>query len=284
MKCGKWPPPPRKKRISLAVASSLLSTEPTRELKAVKASLIARAAGIFRADEIIIYRDKGSRRRDQEELFTLLSYLATPPYLRRRLIPLKPELRIAGLLLPLNIPTHDLPPRPRRGLVMYGIVDGCEDHNCQVYLGRYGTGILRAERRVPQGSLLLVRIVGLDPIVLEEAREPGVYTGFRVVRGSSLGEVASSYKAKGYAVIGTSRRGECLNSLVLEEPGRGKRGMLVVVGGPRGSVVDDAGGYEYFDAVVNLVPFQGTRTIRSEEAVLIALSLLAPLDEAPETL
>ena len=284
MKCGKWPPPPRQKRISLAIASSLLSIEPTRELKAVKASLIARAAGIFRVDEIIVYRDKGSRRRDQEELFTILSYLATPPYLRRRLIPLRPELRIAGLLLPLNIPTHDLPPRPRKGLVMYGIVEECEDHNCQVYLGRYGTGLLRAGKRVPQGSLLLVRIVDLNPIVLEEARKPRVYTGFRVVRGSSLGNVASSYRAKGYAVIGTSKRGECLNGLVPEKLGRGKGGILVAVGGPKGSVVEDAGSDEYFDAVVNLVPFQGTRTIRSEEAVLIALSLLAPPDEAPETL
>ncbi|MCE4620769.1 MAG: RNA methyltransferase [Desulfurococcales archaeon] len=284
MKCDKWPPPPSKKRISLAIASSILSTEPTRELKAIKASLIARAAGIFRVDEIIVYRDKSSRRRDQEELFTLLSYLATPPYLRRRLIPLKPELRIAGLLLPLNIPTHDLPPRPRKDLIMYGVIEECSDHACRVYLGRYGTGILRVERRVPQGTLIIVRIVSLDPIILEEVREPGVYTGFKVIRGSSLGQVASSYKARGYAVIGTSRRGECIGSLVPGELGRGKRGMLVAVGGPRGSVLEDAGGYEYFDAVVNLVPFQGTRTIRSEEAVLIALSLLAHPDEVPETL
>ena len=284
MKCGKWPPPPRKKKISLAVASSLLSTEPTRELRAVKASLVARAAGIFRADEIIVYRDKGSRRRDQEELFSLLSYLATPPYLRRRIIPLKPELRIAGLLLPLNIPTHDLPPKPREGLVMYGVVEECDDHVCRVYLGRYGAGILRVKRRVPHGSLIMVRIVSLDPMILEETREPDFYAGFRVIRGSSLKEIASSYRAKGYAIIGTSRKGDCLSRSGLDNLSRGKKGVLIAVGGPRGSVVRDAGGYDYFDAVVNLAPFQGTRTIRSEEAVLIALSRLTPLIEATETL
>jgi predicted SPOUT superfamily RNA methylase MTH1 len=37
---------------------------------------------------------------------TIFDYINTAPYLRRRLYPVVPELRFAGLLPPLNIPSH----------------------------------------------------------------------------------------------------------------------------------------------------------------------------------
>ena len=69
---------------------------------------IGRAASIFRVDEVIIYRDRPSKeqREVSEVIADILTYMETPQYLRRRLIPMKPSLRYAGVLPPLRTPHH----------------------------------------------------------------------------------------------------------------------------------------------------------------------------------
>ena len=59
--------------------------------------------------------------------------------------------------------------------------------------------------------------------------------------------------------------------------------MLVVFGSPDrsvGSILSDEGRSisEFTDAVFNLVPNQGTQTVRTEEAVFAALALLNVAD------
>jgi len=79
------------------------------ELRAYLVGQIARIAGIFSIDEIIIYHDKpkNSKENDYINFFvTNLQYLETPQYLRKFLFPFCKDLNLAGLMNPLDSSHH----------------------------------------------------------------------------------------------------------------------------------------------------------------------------------
>ncbi|KAF2856497.1 DUF171-domain-containing protein [Plenodomus tracheiphilus IPT5] len=129
--------------------------------------------------------------------------------------------------------------------------------------------------------------------------ESGYYWGYSVRRATSLSTVFSECEyPDGYDyTIGTSERGVNVHSIL---PGASKpcpttkapelfKHLLIVFGGVAGiepAVANDpelaakglgkATAHELFDAWVNLVPGQGSRTIRTEEAVEFGLCALKP--------
>lgn len=120
----------------------------------------------------------------------------------------------------------------------------------------------------------------------------GYYWGYNVRKCSSLSNVftESPYEG-GYDVsIGTSERGLSLSKAFPVSKKVDFNHLLVVFGGPRGlefaamndpelSEMNIAGGRtkELFDHWVNVLPNQGSRTIRTDEVVFIALTGLRRL-------
>lgn len=100
----------------------------------------------------------------------------------------------------------------------------------------------------------------------------------------SLSAVFSECPHKGGydLTIGTSERGASVDQFELEK--EEKRHLLVVFGGVKGleaalDADDDLEGEDpepLFDHYLNTCPLQGSRTIRTEEAVLISLAALRP--------
>jgi len=89
------------------------------ELRTYLAGQIARAAGIYNVDEVIIFDEnakplpvdqefRGASRKSDPNVFLarVLQYLETPQYLRKALFPMHKDLRYAGLLNPLDAPHH----------------------------------------------------------------------------------------------------------------------------------------------------------------------------------
>jgi predicted SPOUT superfamily RNA methylase MTH1 len=136
--------------------------------------------------------------------------------------------------------------------------------------------------------------------------EGGLYWGYTVRLARSLAEVVTGSPhgrvagGAGYDLtIGTSERGVDAREAVPRAL-RGVRGgtevsqqqqsrtkhlphgpppfqhALVVFGGPAGLEAADAGAPSMFDVWVNTCPGQGSRTIRTEEAVLVSLAALQP--------
>jgi len=99
-----------KKHLAIAVPASVIADTPHLREKTSKIGFIGRAAAIFQVNEIIVYADdpKTSQNRDLALIATLLRYMETPQYLRKRLFELKPELKYAGILLSLRTPHHPL--------------------------------------------------------------------------------------------------------------------------------------------------------------------------------
>jgi predicted SPOUT superfamily RNA methylase MTH1 len=95
--------------VSIALPGSIVYNAQSRELQTHLAGQIARVACIFQVDEIVIYDDGHSARGKFEAnrfLAKLLQYTETPQYLRKHLFPRDPDLKLAGLLPPLDAPHH----------------------------------------------------------------------------------------------------------------------------------------------------------------------------------
>lgn len=127
--------------------------------------------------------------------------------------------------------------------------------------------------------------------------EAGYYWGYASRQASSLSDVFTEcpYDGGYDTSIGTSERGVPLGSLLQQDAALMVEPkwthLLIVFGGVAGiesAVAADkelrsAGvtqASEVFDHWVNLVPGQGSRTIRTEEAVWVGLTGLRPLVEA----
>jgi len=281
--CSDWPPPRRNPPFYIIIASSILTVEETLLLKTLKAGDVGRLAAVFRVDRIIVYRDEDSDKRDYRLLRLLLRYMATPPYLRRRIFPIMPELRYAGLLPPLRTPLHDIPREPEPGVYVAGLVESCRGRRCRVYLGRYGTGVAEGGRLRP-GGVYTFRVVEVAPLRLEYVADPDFYTGYSVEGWPVLRQGLAWARGKGWTIVGTSRRGSCFSSDTLRRILEARRGPVAFVfGGPRGDVVREAG-EGYYDIVVNTIPHQGTRTVRTEEALAATLALFNACPHAAQSL
>lgn len=109
--------------IAIAVPGSILENAQSFELRTYLAGQIARAACIFRVDEVVVFDDyadaadakKGTLqdcvglknvRRCCVQLGRILQYLECPQYLRKFFFPIHDDLRCAGLLNPLDAPHH----------------------------------------------------------------------------------------------------------------------------------------------------------------------------------
>lgn len=233
-------------------------------------------------------------------LFHVLTYLETPPNLRKALFPMHPDLRTAGALPSLDMPhhlraeewceyregitTHSSSGKGKMpqtfvdcGLSQQVAIPGAIDPNTRVTV------------KLGHTSSDGYTISGL-PVSPETPREEaGYYWGYSVRQASSLSAIFTECPFDGgYDVsVGTSERGKPLKSIIDQssptyvEPTW--KHLIAVFGGVAGleaalkadSELQSAGvsqAEEVFDSWINLVPNQGSRTIRTEEAVWVGLS------------
>ncbi len=281
-----WPPPPRKVKIHLVLPASYDSTEPTLQLKTTKWGIIGRVAAVFRVDSISIFVDRASSWRSAQLGESVLRYMWTAPYLRKFLFPKMPELAYAGLLPPLQLPTHGVggpkPGETRQALVrrVKGVVALLE-----AGLGQeVEVQLPRGSRHIRRGSVVHVRIEDVDPPKLRIVDKPDVYTGFKIniVRGG-LKAALMKFRKRGSStvILATDRKGQMLAPEDLKYLANKRQATEVAVffGAPDLDLFELAAleGFkleDYVYAVLNTVPWQGTLTVRVEEALAATLSLL----------
>ncbi|KAK3903702.1 putative RNA methyltransferase [Staphylotrichum tortipilum] len=305
------PTAPREWTISIAVPTSLITNCVTREQRTTNVGCVARALSIFSVDEIVIYDDSPTDKRitnADPDAYTgdvdpahfmehLLTYLETPPFMRKVLFPIHPNLRSQGLLPSLDMPHHphkdewlpyregmtlEAPPKGGKGTV----VDIGMPHTVTI------------TESIPPKTRVTLRMSD-DPRGAPEPVHPavprtegGYFWGFSVRKASSLSNILTeSPYPDGYDMsIGTSERGLPLSRAFPSYEPANFNHLLVIFGGPRGleyaAMNDEALGEmgiagartkELFDHWVNVLPNQGTRGIRTEEALLIALTGLRRL-------
>lgn len=271
--------------ISIAIPTSITSDAKTLREQTIKIGYIGRAAAIFRVEEIMVYSDGSG---DPELIRDVLSYIETPPYLKRVLIPLTPKLRFAGVIPPLKAP-HHVPPDVFGTMYREGVVLDRYEDRCLIDIGLDRKGL--AYGRCPgRGSRVTVQIVRSTSsyylVDIVDRSKPDVYWGYSVYMFSSLKELLTDLRARGYLVIVASKKGTAIDMLEnsLANSLRGKERLAILFGGPYLDV-DEIAYRESIDLkssadyVVNFIPRQGVVNIRTEEAVIAALSITNYLKE-----
>ncbi|CAH1956092.1 unnamed protein product [Acanthoscelides obtectus] len=290
--------------LSIAVPGSILENAQSLELRTYLAGQIARAACIFQADEIVIFDDYGDEASakksslENEDGVTvarhscvrfgrILQYLECPQYLRKHFFPIHNDLKFCGILSPLNAP-HHLGPN-EKFTFREGVVSKKPAKNgAYVYVG-LNKDVLVDKSLVP-GLRCTVKIFleqetktkhkGVIVPPSTPRKETGVYWGYSVRIATSLSKVFSQcpYKEGYDLTIGTSDKGTPVDDFSSPK----YRHALVMFGGLQGleaalendQILDTDDPRNLYDFYLNMCPNQGSKTIRTEEAVLISLAAL----------
>ncbi|KAF7696817.1 putative methyltransferase C9orf114 homolog [Silurus meridionalis] len=291
--------------VSVALPGSVLDNAQSPELRTYLAGQIARACTVFCVDEVVVFDEQGDDTKGTVEgefkgvgkkgqacvqLARILQFLECPQYLRKAFFPKHHDLQFAGLLNPLDSPHHmriDEEAEFREGVVV--------DRPCKAGKGSFVNCGMRKEVQIDKQLQPGLRVtVRLNKNQISESRvykgvvvsphvprtEGGLYWGYSVRLASCLSAVMTECPFKdGYDLtIGTSEKGSNADDANLPP----FRHMLVVFGGLQGleaSVdadpnLDVTDPSVLFDLYLNTCPGQGSRTIRTEEAILISLSSL----------
>jgi predicted SPOUT superfamily RNA methylase MTH1 len=273
-------------KLVVAIPASVVSDTPHLREKTSKVGLIGRAAAIFRVNEIVVYADnpKVNQRADVDLIATLLEYMETPQYLRKRLFKIEPRLQYAGILPPLRTPHHPLNSKTANlkvGEYREGVVLSETKEGLLVDVGVEQPALLR-EKQFAVGKRVTLQIVkaGEHVEVQVVSREVPSYWGYTVtVERHSLKRLIEDRKFG--LTVGTSIKGAKWAGIAgeLAEKWRKADSVLVAFGAPtRGmyEIAKDEGVklVELVDFVVNTIPAQGTETVRTEEALLATLAIL----------
>ena len=276
------------KTLAIAIPASVTSDTPHLREKTSKIGLIGRAAAVFRVNEIIIYPDnaaKGKQKSEAELIALPLAYLETPQYLRKRLFKLEPRLQYAGILPPLRTPHHPLNRKAKNlkvGEYREGVTMSKTKEGMLVDIGVEQPALMR-ETQWSLGKRLTLQIVKAGERVevqtLSKAEVP-YYWGYTVtVENSSFVKLVENGKFD--LTIATSKIGIKFMDIAekMAEKWKQANRTLVAFGAPtRGlhEIVGEEGVdlNNVADFVVNIVPEQGTETIRTEEALLASLAIL----------
>ena len=273
------------RELAIAIPSNILEDCQSLSDKTNKIGIIARAASIFKVTKIHVYKNKGIS--DTDLILLLLKYLVTPQYLRKNLFPIKKELKLAGTLPPLRIPSHTVNRQYDRNIV--DIRDGlCIKFDKKMNMSVIDVGLNKygmLKDRIPIGNIVTVKIVSdsfKGKFFLLEKTIPSLYWGYDILYNNSLKEIINSHS---YDVkIITSKFGSELNStsnLISTKLDKNfDSRILVVFGSPKTGLMSILS-REKIDKsdliLINLFPNQGVETIRSEEAILAGLSILNSL-------
>lgn len=258
--------------LSVAIPDSALTDETTRLAKAQKISQLARSIAIFGIRDILVYKD-GNNQADRTLLLTILHYMETPQFMRRQLFPKMSELKFAGVLHPLAIPSHSVlsdiksiqPGDIREGLAVtlrgHRYVDVGVNHLFDIEgAKRDGRVTVQFPPNIPIGT---ARVISPDDIPQ--------YWGYKIRERSSITSLLREWS--GRIIIATKSGKVATKSRIYSSD---KDNTLVVFGSPQRDVRDIAGGRLHANNVVqlNFFPYQNTRTIRLEEAILGTLSII----------
>lgn len=294
--------------ISIAVPGSILDNAQSPELRTYLAGQIARAACIYKIDEVIVYDDMGEileeekRKLRHDEFFgelrvgclqlaRILQYLECPQYLRKDFFPMHKDLQYAGILNPLDAPHHlrqndeslyregvvtKKPIKVGRGsLVNVGLLN-------EVTVDKVLVAGLRVTVKIPLEQNNQKKLKGIVVPPNMPRSETGIYWGYTVRVANNLTEVItkSPYKEGYDLTIGTSDKGTPIDNVGVKSLEYDH--ALIVYGGLSGleaaleadPFLNEDDPSLLFDEYFNVCPLQGSRTIRTEEAVLISLGEL----------
>ncbi len=263
-------------KLSVAIPESALSDDSLKIDKTRKISVLARACSIFKIDTIYVYQD-GNSKQDGSLLIMILKYLETPQFLRRRLFPKMNDLKFAGVLQPLKIPSHITPANSKKiskGDVREGIVVSIKGkkfvdvgiNQLVPFFGKTSIGkrvTVQFKEGYPKFSVKEI-----------DKSEVPVYWGYSVRERANLFSLLKEWKGN---IIITSRKGKTATKEQISKYTQSEQPTLIAFGSPEKGVQEILGGKMknvQNAKTLNFFPDQATQTVRLEEALLGTLAII----------
>lgn len=248
---------------------------------------LSRALSIFRVENIHIFHDKilNPKSNEVDLIITLLEYLDTPQYLRKRIYPKLDSLKYVGKLHPIRSPHHrdkDTLNKIRSGEVRVGILEKKGD---MFYADVGLESLIKYSGKIRQsGKKINVKLIRknnhLQAIDIYKPNINEIYWGYKVSYFNFLYDILKRYEKLN--IILTTKNSEYFNieshfCNQLKNRMNIDTSILIVFGSPQYGLKEifnkeriDILKYNSF----NFFPFQGTQTIRLEEAIFGVLSIL----------
>ena len=276
----------KKLRYDIAIPDSYLYGVKTDIDKTFKIFQLARTLSIFRINNINIFHDKTLNPSIYERKFlsTILEYLDTPQYLRKKIYPMSEMLKTVGRLHPIRSPHHkdkvDIK-YLKSGDIRVGLIEEkfgslCVDAGLDI-LVNYDGKFNQVGKKI--NVKLVRRNKKLLAVDVTEKELSNSFWGYSVHYFTDLRKVIERYNP--YNLILTSKNSKHFDKdelqLQVSEDVNASTTILVIFGSPKYGLDTifekegmDVNQYQSF----NFFPFQGTQTVRLEEAVLGVLSIL----------
>jgi predicted SPOUT superfamily RNA methylase MTH1 len=274
-------------KLSVAIPASFVSDVPHLREKTSKIGMLGRALAVFRVEEVIVFPDqlRVDQKRDINLIFKILTYIETPQYLRKKLFRISSELRFVGILPPLRTPHHPLKKHKkdlRIGDFREGVVVAVNSRETLVDIGiERPASIFNIQ--IPLNSRITVKVIEIEKnlkITIVDSGDLKSYWGFKVIKSKfPFGQMVEDKNFD--LVVATSRRGIPVMKVVepLSKALMNSKGFLVAFGSPTQGLheilkQEKRKLNEVANFIVNTIPHQATKTIRTEEAVYATLAVL----------
>jgi predicted SPOUT superfamily RNA methylase MTH1 len=270
----------------VSIPDSFLYDVSTEIDKTLKIFQLSRALSIFRVNNVFIYHDKllNASKNDLQLMVTILEYLDTPQYLRRKLYPKLEILKNVGKLHPIRSHHHKdrLEIREvRSGEIRVGVVEKRRD----TYFVDVGLSIpIQYDGKFKHdGRKVNVKLLRhknyINAIDIEKNEITELYWGYNLHQIKDLKNIMDKFPLSN--IILTSRHSKCFNPAENEFSKLNSfldtNSILVVFGSPKFGLnsilsrekMNISKYYSY-----NFFPNQGTQTVRLEESIYGVLSIL----------
>ena len=264
----------------VAIPDSSLIESQTILDKSYKISQISRSCSIFCVNKIIIYHDRSvkAEKIDKKILKTILEYLDTPPYLRKKIYPKMWILKHVGVLPPIKSPHH-------KALIDIKHIKDIEirfgfvvKQNDSLYVD-VGLQKLIRYNGTQLGKKVLVKISNKGKLLAHDISKEEIdgYWGYEVQLADCLSALLENRNCE---ILMTSVEGSPFTKHVedLMRSLKMSKNLLVVFGGPkfglRKILESENVSITQKPHFLNMFPNQGTQTVRLEEAILGTLSIV----------
>ena len=267
-----------KDELSIFIPNSFLSESKDLKIRTYKVGILGRALAIFQADNVVIYNDDNVKNEDGKNdgkfIAEVLSYMNTPQYLRKKAFPIKAELKHVGILPPLRTPHHPVNSQPDVGDYRQGFTVKRNKKGTFVDIGMDKLAFCKEQLSVKKIFDFKITKIAKKEVIVTPDKPDDVYWGYNVI--SSNKSLKNSLKLiKPDLVIETTRYGDYIDSIFdeLKHKVDECNSIAILFGGPYSSIQEDVSGGNWDLLKVNTIPYQGTETVRTEEAVVATLSL-----------
>ncbi len=276
-----------KKQVSIFIPDSFLSETSDLKIKTSKIGVIGRALALFKIDQIVIYKDLSQNDdkyvTDADFMADVLGYMDTPQYLRKKVFPIRSELKHVGILPPLRTPHHPTESDLKVGDYRQGFTVKRNKKGTYIDIGMKSDSGMKGmenlafcKEQLSVNKVFSFRVTKLAKEVIVTPDEPDdVYWGYKTL--STHKSLKNSLKlVNPDFVVETTRYADTINSIFneFEEKLDKVDNIAIVFGGPYSSISEDLSGFSWDLVKLNTIPSQGTETVRTEEAVISTLSII----------